>query len=74
MEDAHLHLPDFTENWGLFGVFDGHGGQAVAILAREMLPGLILNDPAFKEGEYKTGIQQPTKDYMHNMNMRMCIL
>ena len=36
----HLALPDFDleRNFGLFGVFDGHGGSAVAELAAERLP------------------------------------
>lgn len=26
MEDAHLILPDMTEDANLFAIFDGHGG------------------------------------------------
>eukprot|EP01071_Lankesteria_metandrocarpae_P005688 Lankesteria_metandrocarpae@DN4092_c0_g1_i1.p1 len=30
MEDAHLSVPDLNEDFGLFAVFDGHGGSDVA--------------------------------------------
>lgn len=26
MEDAHIANPDFAKGYGLFAVFDGHGG------------------------------------------------
>eukprot|EP00914_Ancora_sagittata_P017375 GHVO01034253.1.p1 GENE.GHVO01034253.1~~GHVO01034253.1.p1 ORF type:complete len:643 (+),score=114.07 GHVO01034253.1:100-1929(+) len=30
MEDAHLAIPDFEDEMGVYGVFDGHGGAAVS--------------------------------------------
>jgi serine/threonine protein phosphatase PrpC len=31
MEDAHISIPDFTDKkFGLFAVFDGHGGTVVS--------------------------------------------
>jgi len=49
MEDAHLALPDFDTDRGLslFGVFDGHGGAAVAQVAAERLPKLLRSQPAY---------------------------
>eukprot|EP00928_Gymnodinium_smaydae_P061287 TRINITY_DN45402_c0_g1_i1.p1 TRINITY_DN45402_c0_g1~~TRINITY_DN45402_c0_g1_i1.p1 ORF type:complete len:466 (-),score=139.31 TRINITY_DN45402_c0_g1_i1:29-1426(-) len=54
MEDAHVALPDFdpARGLGLFGVFDGHGGAAVARVAAERLPGILRSQPAFAEGRY----------------------
>eukprot|EP00927_Polykrikos_kofoidii_P066235 TRINITY_DN61872_c0_g1_i1.p1 TRINITY_DN61872_c0_g1~~TRINITY_DN61872_c0_g1_i1.p1 ORF type:complete len:473 (+),score=91.22 TRINITY_DN61872_c0_g1_i1:43-1461(+) len=55
MEDAHLALPDFDagRRHGLFGVFDGHGGSAVAELVAERLPGTLRNLPEYKSGDYE---------------------
>lgn len=36
----------------LFGVFDGHGGGEVAKYAVELLPGIIKNCNAYKNGNY----------------------
>ncbi len=30
MEDAHISIPELTEDSSLFAVFDGHGGPEVA--------------------------------------------
>lgn len=49
MEDAHLIDVDFdgSGETGLFGVFDGHGGQLVALFASRNLRGLVRNDKQF---------------------------
>lgn len=58
MEDAHLALPDFDKKRkiGLFGVFDGHGGAAVAQVAAEKLPEVLRSQPAFKAGRYEEAL------------------
>jgi len=54
MEDAHVALPDFDvhRRTSLFGVFDGHGGAAVAQVVSERLPKLLLQHPKYMSGKY----------------------
>jgi hypothetical protein len=54
MEDSHLLLPDLREELeeeqgcaALFGVFDGHGGQLAANMARDQLLQVCLYGFAF---------------------------
>jgi len=60
MEDAHLALPDFDveRELGLFGVFDGHGGGAVARVASKHLPATLRGLPAFKQGRYSDALYE----------------
>jgi len=60
MEDAHLALPDFDSDrqLSLFGVFDGHGGSAVAAAAAEKLPEILRSLPAFQEGRYQEALHE----------------
>lgn len=51
-KDAHFCLIDFDKNVSLFGLFDGHGGVEVARYAVELLPGIIKNCDAYKNGDY----------------------
>mmetsp|Transcript_67462 Transcript_67462/g.106780 ORF Transcript_67462/g.106780 Transcript_67462/m.106780 type:complete len:575 (+) Transcript_67462:54-1778(+) len=55
MEDAHLALPDLTGDgrMSLFGVFDGHGGCAVARFATKHLPDLLIGTEQFREADYQ---------------------
>jgi len=59
MEDAHLALPDFDteKQFGLFGVFDGHGGAAVSKLAAMKLPEVLRALPNYKAGRYEQALQ-----------------
>eukprot|EP01103_Thecamoeba_quadrilineata_P007913 TRINITY_DN17732_c0_g1_i1.p1 TRINITY_DN17732_c0_g1~~TRINITY_DN17732_c0_g1_i1.p1 ORF type:complete len:744 (-),score=167.40 TRINITY_DN17732_c0_g1_i1:40-2271(-) len=58
MEDVHCVyndlnyvLPNLGPMCSLYGVFDGHNGTEAALLAKELLPRLILSDPFFLEGD-----------------------
>ena len=55
MEDAHicepLDLPGGDKGM-LFGVFDGHGGAKVALLAKELFPFFLTNLASFKSKDY----------------------
>lgn len=55
MEDAHLAVPDLTGDgsMSLFGVFDGHGGCAVARFAAKHLAELLLATEQFKKADYQ---------------------
>jgi serine/threonine protein phosphatase PrpC len=41
MEDAILLLTDIKPGVHFFGVFDGHGGDAVALYVKKYLPSLL---------------------------------
>jgi len=58
MEDAHLHIPDFDpeRGMGLFAVFDGHGGQAVAKIVAKKLPDMLKNHPLYQLGNYRKAL------------------
>eukprot|EP00439_Symbiodinium_sp_Y106_P048723 s2732_g6.t1 len=60
MEDAHMAIPDFDpeRELGLFGVFDGHGGAAVAKVAAERFPETLRALPAFKQGRYSEALYE----------------
>ncbi|CAD7926975.1 unnamed protein product [Amoebophrya sp. A25] len=57
MEDAHLHIPDFAEDLGLFGVFDGHGGSAVSKLVAQKFPAILKKQAAFVEENYAEALK-----------------
>jgi len=56
MEDAHLCIPNLGDDVSLFGVFDGHGGQQVALFSQKNLPNLIKNSASFKTKNYKQAL------------------
>jgi len=60
MEDAHVALPDFDPEKGisLFGVFDGHGGGAVALLVSKRLPNTLRSLEEYRAGEYKEALRK----------------
>lgn len=60
MEDAHLAVPDFdaARQLGLFGVFDGHGGAAVAKVAAESFPTVLRGQRAFAQGRYAEALYE----------------
>jgi len=60
MEDAHLAIPDFDlkRNIALFGVFDGHGGAAVAEVVADKLPATLRNSPAYERCQYEEAVDQ----------------
>ena len=71
MEDAHATILDLqaqaeknqketpsNERLSFFGVYDGHGGDKVAIFAGEHIHQIIAKQEAFKKGD----IEQALKD------------
>jgi len=42
----------------LFGVFDGHGGDDVAHLAKAKFKEVLINNADFKRGKYKEAFEQ----------------
>eukprot|EP00752_Nemacystus_decipiens_P009520 g8509.t1 len=46
---------DLLEDAAFFGVFDGHGGKAVADFCKERLPGLLAASPDIRAGNWRDG-------------------
>jgi protein phosphatase 2C family protein 2/3 len=69
MEDAHAAILDLKSPDGdskpspddkrlsFFGVYDGHGGDKVAIYTGEHLHEIVAKQEAFKEGNLKKALQ-----------------
>jgi serine/threonine protein phosphatase PrpC len=55
MEDTHFLEKEFGSNpdWTFGGIFDGHGGARVAILAARELPGMFLEKIKARQGVEK---------------------
>lgn len=60
MEDAHMAVPDFDveRELGLFGVFDGHGGSAVAKVAAATFPKMLREQKSFIQGRYAEALYE----------------
>jgi protein phosphatase 1G len=54
MEDAHLALPNLTEDeaCSLWGVFDGHGGREVSLFVARHLADELQRQEAYHQGRY----------------------
>lgn len=69
MEDAHACILDLQalveggkatpadKRLSFFGVYDGHGGDKVAIYTGEHLHEIVAKQEAFKEGDLKKALQ-----------------
>lgn len=66
MEDAHTAVLDLIGNkdgtpsadkLAFFGVFDGHGGDKVALFAGENIHNIIAKQDTFKAGDYTQGLK-----------------
>ncbi|KAL7721327.1 Protein phosphatase 2C [Entamoeba marina] len=60
MEDAHTIKVDAQTIDGkkvqFFGVFDGHGGDQVALYCEEVYFDILVNTESFKKGDYKQSL------------------
>ncbi|ODA80638.1 hypothetical protein RJ55_03597 [Drechmeria coniospora] len=68
MEDSHTAVLDLIASssndskphpaqLSFFGVFDGHGGDKVALYAGENIHNIIAKQDTFKEGDYSQGLK-----------------
>ncbi|OAA68057.1 protein phosphatase [Niveomyces insectorum RCEF 264] len=68
MEDAHTTVLDLLESFPLaarghsskisfFGVYDGHGGDKVALFAGKHLHKIVAKQEAFKKGNYEQALK-----------------
>ncbi len=53
MEDAHITALDIIQGVSLFAVFDGHGGQEVALFVEKHFIEELKKLDTFKKGNYK---------------------
>uniref|UniRef100_A0A3B5AVX6 Protein phosphatase 1G n=1 Tax=Stegastes partitus TaxID=144197 RepID=A0A3B5AVX6_9TELE len=51
MEDAHNCIPEFDEETAMFSVYDGHGGEEVALYCSKYLPDIIKEQKTYKDGK-----------------------
>ena len=50
MEDAHIaHLNINKQGVSVFGVFDGHGGQEVALFVKNHFKSELVKLPSFRQ-------------------------
>jgi serine/threonine protein phosphatase PrpC len=57
-EDAHIHKLDLGDGNALFAVFDGHGGEHVAMFCEKYLPDLLLNNQEYKNKNYQKALEE----------------
>ena len=67
MEDAHTAVLDLkvpgaesktpADKLSFFGVFDGHGGDKVALFAGENIHNIIAKQDTFINGDYAQGLK-----------------
>ncbi|KAM5352546.1 hypothetical protein ACJ41O_005268 [Fusarium nematophilum] len=63
MEDAHTAVLDLDpskshkDKLSFFGVFDGHGGDKVALFAGQNIHNIIFKQDTFKAGDYAQGLK-----------------
>ncbi|KAJ6704961.1 PROTEIN PHOSPHATASE 2C 60 ISOFORM X1-RELATED [Salix purpurea] len=58
MEDAHAAYPDLDISTSFFGVYDGHGGQAVAKFCAKYLHQQVLRQESYMSGNLGTSLQK----------------
>lgn len=58
MEDAHMYDLSIGPDVSLFGVFDGHGGQEVALYSKKHMPNILKSNKSFKEGNYPKALSE----------------
>ncbi|KAK9282318.1 hypothetical protein L1049_005232 [Liquidambar formosana] len=56
MEDAHAAYPDLDSSTSFFGVYDGHGGKAVAKFCAKYLHRQVLKHEAYLAGDLGTSV------------------
>ncbi|XP_052487508.1 probable protein phosphatase 2C 21 isoform X2 [Gossypium raimondii] len=58
MEDAHAAYLDLDDSTSFFGVYDGHGGKAVAKFCAKHLHQQVLKHEAYSAGDIGTSVQK----------------
>lgn len=65
-EDAHIHELDLGDGNSLFAVFDGHGGEQVAMFCERYLPEVLTSNEEYKCKNYGKALEESfvELDYM----------
>ncbi|KQJ91438.1 probable protein phosphatase 2C 70 isoform X2 [Brachypodium distachyon] len=58
MEDAHAAFPRLDDCTSFFGVYDGHGGKAVAKFCAKHLHMQVLRNEEYSSGDLATSVQK----------------
>jgi len=56
MEDSHIAHTDMENGVSLFGVFDGHGGQEVALWVKENFKKELVKLQSYKSKLYREAL------------------
>nr|XP_020445688.1 protein phosphatase 1G isoform X2 [Monopterus albus] len=57
MEDAHNCIPEFDDETAMFAVFDGHGGEEVALYCSKYLPDIIKEQKTYQDGKLQKALE-----------------
>ncbi|XP_034043401.1 protein phosphatase 1G isoform X2 [Thalassophryne amazonica] len=57
MEDAHNCIPEFDDETAMFAVYDGHGGEEVALYCSKYLPDTIKEQKTYKDGKLQKALE-----------------
>uniref|UniRef100_A0A3Q4BJP3 Protein phosphatase 1G n=1 Tax=Mola mola TaxID=94237 RepID=A0A3Q4BJP3_MOLML len=57
MEDAHNCILEFDEETSMFAVYDGHGGEEVALYCSKYLPDIIKEQKTYKDGKLQKALE-----------------
>jgi len=58
MEDSHIAVTNLSNGVSVFGVFDGHGGQEVALYVKKHYIKLLTALPSFKSKNYRLALEE----------------
>lgn len=57
MEDAHNCIPELDDETAMFAVYDGHGGEEVALYCSKYLPEVIKEQKTYKDGKLQKALE-----------------
>jgi len=57
-EDAHLHIMDLGDGNSLFAVFDGHGGEQVAMFCERHFPEILMASQEYKNKNFAKALEE----------------
>lgn len=57
-EDAHIHNLDLGDGNALFAVFDGHGGEQVALFCEKWMPHYLMQNEEYKCKNYAKALEE----------------
>uniref|UniRef100_A0A8C8C5X5 Protein phosphatase 1G n=1 Tax=Oncorhynchus tshawytscha TaxID=74940 RepID=A0A8C8C5X5_ONCTS len=57
MEDAHNCIPELDDETAMFAVYDGHGGEEVALYCSKYLPEIIKEQKTYKDGKLQKALE-----------------